>query len=186
MAFIAIGLIIWISAHFVKRLAPTYRQTLQDKMGDASKGVFALAMVLSIVLMVIGYKNADSTYYWGRSGMTTGLNNLLMLLAVGLFGLGSSKSRFRSKLRHPMLLGVVVWAVSHILVNGDSASFLLFGGLGAWALVHIFAINRTEPDYQPYDGGSQAGDVRLLIISVVVFTVISMIHWWLGYNPFGA
>ena len=38
----------------------------------------------------------------------------------------------RGWLRHPMLTGVVVWAVAHLLVNGDAASLVLFGW--PWAL----------------------------------------------------
>ncbi len=185
MTLIILGLIIWIAAHFFKRLMPAQRQALQDRFGDGSKGIIAAILVFSIVLMVIGYRGTDSTFFWDRNAATTGINNLLMLLSVALFGLGASKSRLRRAMRHPMLTGVVVWAFAHILVNGDLASFVLFGGLGAWALVQMAVINRAVPDYEPFEGGSVAGDVRLAVISLVVFTVIAVIHILLGYNPFG-
>ena len=186
MTLIILGLIIWTAAHFFKRLMPAQRQALQDRLGDGSKGVVAVILLLAIVLMVIGYRGAEGSFFWGRTAATTGINNLLMLLAVVLFGLGSSKSRFRAKLRHPMLMGVFVWAVAHILVNGDTPSLVLFGGMAVWALVQMRVVNRAVPDYVPFEGGSVAGDVRLLVISLVVFTVFSGIHIWLGYNPFGA
>lgn len=185
MTLLILGLLLWAAAHFLKRLAPGVRQTMQDKMGDGSKGVIALLLVLSVVLMVIGYRGADSAFFWGRSPAMNGINNLLMLVAVALFGLGSSKSRLRAKLRHPMLAGVVVWAGAHLLVNGDVASFILFGGLAAWALTEMALINRAEPDYSPFDGGTAKGDVRLIIISLVVYAVFAGIHTLLGYNPFG-
>lgn len=186
MTLLLLGLLIWVVAHFFKRFAPAQRAAMQDKMGDASKGVFAVVLLVSVVLMVLGYRGYTGEFYWGRSAAMVGINNLLMLLAVALFGLGSSKSRFRGKLRHPMLTGVVVWAVSHLLVNGDTASFILFGGLTLWALAEIVVINKAQPDYTPYEGGSVAGDIRLVVISIVVYAVISGIHIWLGYNPFGA
>jgi len=31
--------------------------------------------------------------------------------------------------RHPFLWGVAIWAVGHLLVNGDRASIVLFGGM---------------------------------------------------------
>lgn len=186
MAILILGLLIWVAAHFFKRVAVAPRQAMQERMGDASKGVIAAVLLLSVVLMVIGYRGAVGEFYWGRSPAMTGINNLLMLLAVALFGLGSSKSRLRAKMRHPMLTGVVVWAVAHLLVNGDTPSFILFGGLAVWALAEMAIINRAEPDYTPFQGGSTAGDIRLLVISIVVFAVISGIHIWLGYNPFGA
>ncbi len=185
MTLLVLGLLLWTAAHVFKRVAPDARAAMQDKMGDASKGVFAILLIGSVVLMVMGYKAADATFFWGRSPATTGINNLLMLGAVALFGLGNSKSRLRKHFRHPMLWGTVVWALSHLLVNGDSASLILFGWIAIWALAEMQLINRAEQDYTPYDGGSPAGDVRLAIITIVVYAVISGIHIWLGYNPFG-
>ena len=185
MTLMILGLILWTAAHMFKRIAPGPRQALQDRMGDASKGIFAVILLLSVVLMVIGYRGADSAFYWGRSPATTGINNLLMLIAVALYGVGNSKSRLRAKMRHPMLWGTVIWAGSHILVNGDSASLILFGWLAIWALAEMALINRAVHDYVPYDGGSVAGDVRLAVIAIVVYAVIAGIHTWLGYYPFG-
>lgn len=185
MTLMILGLILWTAAHMFKRVAPGPRQALQDRMGDASKGIFAVVLLLSVVLMVIGYRGADSTFYWGRSAATTGINNLLMLVAVALYGVGNSKSRLRARMRHPMLWGTVIWAVAHILVNGDSVSLILFGWLAVWALAEMTLINRAVHSYVPYDGGSVAGDVRLGIITIVAYAVIAGIHAWLGYNPFG-
>jgi uncharacterized membrane protein len=86
-------------------------------------------------------------------------------------------------LRHPMLLGVLVWAFAHLLVNGDMASVVLFGGMGVWAVMQIMLINSQETWERPVRGPA-SGDVKLLIISAVVFTVIVGIHIGLGYNPF--
>ena len=154
MTLLVLGLLLWMAAHFFKRLAPAGRQAMTDRMGNGSKGVIALLLVLSIVLMVLGYRGAEGSFYWGRSAATTGINNLLMILAVILFGLGSSKSRFRGTLRHPMLTGMVVWAIAHILVNGDTPSFVLFGGLGLWAIAEMIVINRAEPGYTPKEPGT--------------------------------
>ena len=185
MTLMILGLILWTAAHMFKRVAPGPRQALQDRMGDASKGIFAVVLLLSVVLMVIGYRGADSTFYWGRSAATTGINNLLMLVAVALYGVGDPKSRLGARMRHPMLWGTVIWAVAHILVNGDSVSLILFGWLAVWALAEMTLINRAVHSYVPYDGGSVAGDVRLGIITIVAYAVIAGIHAWLGYNPFG-
>ncbi|NNJ68539.1 MAG: hypothetical protein HKP54_10940 [Boseongicola sp.] len=185
MTLLILGLLLWSFVHFFKRLAPSGRAAMQDKMGDAAKGVIAILLVISVILMVIGYRGAPPDFLWGRSAATTGINNLLMLASVALFGLGSSKSRLRKKMRHPMLTGVVVWAASHLLVNGDTASIVLFGGLTIWALAEMVLINRAEPDYTPYDGGSAAGDIRLGVITLVVYGIIAGIHTWLGYYPFG-
>ena len=185
MTLLILGLLLWTAAHFFKRVAPSGRAAMQEKMGDASKGVIAIVLVLSVVLMVMGYRSAPADFLWGRSVATTGVNNLMMVAAVALFGLGSSKSRLRKHMRHPMLTGVIVWALAHLLVNGDTASLVLFGGLAVWAVAEMILINRSEPEYTPYEGGSAAGDARLLIITLIIYGVIAGVHTWLGYFPFG-
>ncbi len=184
MILLLLGIFLWWAAHLFKRMAPAQRTAMAEQMGDASKGVIALALLVSLVLMVLGFRWSEwAPVYdppsWGRH-----LNNLLMLIAVALFGVGNSKSRLRSKLRHPMLMGMLTWSVAHLLVNGDLSSVLLFGLLGIWAIVEMVVINRAEPIWTPWQGGSMSGDVRLGVITLVVFAVIAAIHTWLGYPPF--
>jgi len=155
-------------------------------MGIAGKGIVAVLIIISVVMMVIGYRAAPVEVVFDAPGWGKPVNNLLMLVAVALLGMGSSKGRARAWLRHPMLTGLLVWAGAHILVNGDQASILLFGGLAIWALVSMVMINRAEGPWQRPEPGPASGDVRWLIISAVVFAVIAGIHVWIGPSPFGA
>ena len=186
MTWLILGILLWWAAHLFKRAAPAPRAALSARLGEASKGLFAVALLGSVVLMVIGYRSAFTGDAYVPPIWTIHVNNLLMLASVALFGVGSSKSRLRATMRHPMLTGMLVWAVAHLLVNGDWASVILFGGLGAWAVAEMVVINRAEPDYAPWEGGSRAGDIRLVAISLVVFAVISGIHVLLGKWPFPA
>ncbi|MCR8724056.1 NnrU family protein [Frigidibacter sp. ROC022] len=179
MIWIVIGVALWSGAHVFKRLVPNVRRG----MGDAAKGMVAAASLLAIVLMVIGYRMADPDYLWQLGGWARHANNTLMVLAVILFGASHSKSHVRGWLRHPMLTSVILWAVAHLLVNGDVPSLVLFGGLGLWAVAEIVLINRAEPKWVRPKGNAR-GDLMLLAISVVVFAVISALHIWLGPNPF--
>lgn len=180
MTLLILGLALWIAGHFFKRALPGVREGL----GDAGKGVSAVIILAGVVLMVIGYRGWYSDLAYVPPSWGIHLNNLLMLVSVFLFGLGSSKSPLRSKMRHPMLTGVIVWAVAHLLVNGDWASVVLFGTLAVWAVAEMLVINAKEPVYHRFEGGSLGGTVRLFVISIVVFAVIAGIHAWIGYWPF--
>jgi uncharacterized membrane protein len=83
-----------------------------------------------------------------------------------------------------MLTAVVVWALAHLLVNGDLASLVMFGWLGVWAILDIMLIGAREPNWVRPTGGTVAGDVRWVVISAVVFAVIVTVHTLLGYPPF--
>ncbi len=179
-----LGIALWWLAHLFKRLAPERRMAMEERMGAAARGTIAVAILVSVILMVMGYRGVDGiTIYeppdWGRHA-----NNLLMVLAVVLFGLGSSKSRARGWFRHPMLTGVLLWAIAHLLVNGDSASIAVFGLLGLWAIVEMLVINHAEPNWKRFQDGTLVGDIRLLAISAAAFAVIAAIHIWVGPNPF--
>jgi len=180
MTLLLVGIGLWWAGHFFKRVLPGVRQ----RMGDGGKGVAALLITAGLVAMVIGYRGAalETVFVppaWGRHA-----NNLLMLVAVILLGMGSSKGKLRAWLRHPMLTGVLVWAVAHLLVNGDRRSLVLFGSMGVWAVVEMVVINAKDGPWKRPEPGPIRGDVRLLVISLVAFGAIAAIHGWLGYYPF--
>ncbi len=181
IAILILGLALWFAGHFFKRAAPDARAG----MGSGGKGMIALVLLASIVLMVIGYRMSDTVYFWGRHPATVGINNLLMLLSIYLFAAAGMKTALARKMRHPMLAGVKVWALGHLLVNGDTASFILFGGLLAWAVVEMIVINRAEPNWTPPPPAPRRKEVIAVVASLVLYAVIAAVHYALGYPVFG-
>jgi uncharacterized membrane protein len=178
-----LGVALWSGAHLFKRVAPERRAA----MGDAAKGGVALALVLSIVLMWWGYGTVNGgPGLWYRSPATTGINNLLVLIAFYLFAASGARTWLGQKMRHPQLTGVKTWALAHLLVNGDLPSFILFGGLLAWAVVEVILINRqttwTRPATVETSLGKEAGAV---IGTLVLYGIIAWLHGWFGYPVFG-
>ena len=121
MIVLIFGLILFAGSHLFKRLLPDRRAA----MGDAGKGVVAVVSLAGLVLMVIGHRSAPYIEVWSPPAFLTHVNNLLMLVAVYLLGIGYIWGVVRTKLRHPMLGAVKVWALAHLLVNGDVASIVL-------------------------------------------------------------
>lgn len=185
MIWLILGVALWAVAHYFKRLFPAQRTTL----GDKGKGLIALAILASVVLMVVGYRGADTVDVWQPPAMMRHINNLLMLLAFYVYGASAAKGAkvwLGTKIRHPQLTAVKIWAVAHLLVNGDLASIVLFGGLLAWAVGSVIMINRAEgPWVRPAQAPAKK-EVVLVAISLVMFGIVAAIHIWLGVNPFGA
>ncbi len=175
------GIVLWSLAHLFKRLAPSLRESL----GARGKGLVALAVLISVVLMVLGYQQAETTHVWGRHPATVGINNLLMLLATYLMVVSFVKSALANRVRHPQLSAVKAWAIAHLLVNGDTASFLLFGGLLAWAVATVVLIGKAGKPALPQRPLSWGREVLALGLTVLVFGVIAMAHKGLGYPVFG-
>lgn len=180
MQVMVLGLILWIASHLFKRVAPGLRARMGDVPGKMAVTVLSLA---AIVLMVIGYRRAEiEPIYTPMPGMGH-LTDLLMLVSVFLLGVPHSKGLVKARLRHPMLLGVILWAAAHLLVNGDLASVVLFGGLGLWAVVSIVLINAQE-SWTPPPRGRLKSDMIGVAIALVLYALIAGVHIWLGHNPF--
>ena len=185
MAMLIAGVLLWSGAHLFKRLAPGTRAGL----GAAGRGAVAAALVVSVVAMVLGYRWADGAVFWGRHPATVGLNNLAMLLAFYLFAVSGPKGAkpwLATRLRHPQLSAVIVWAAAHLLVNGDVPSFVLFGGLLAWALAHMAVLNAQEGPWTPPPRAPARKEVSTAVIAVVATAVVMLIHDWLGVQPWSA
>lgn len=174
------GLALWWGGHLFKRARPDLRAA----MGNTARGVAALVIVAGLVLMIIGYRDAPFVNIWFPPAWAVHLNNLLMLIAVGFFAISHSKGALKARFRHPQLIAVKTWAVAHLLVQGHLAAIVLFGGLLAWAVVEVIAINRSEPGWTPPAPGTWKRDLVTLAITVVAFVAIGAVHAWLGVWPF--
>lgn len=181
MALLILGILLFIAAHLFNRLAPGARAAL----GRAGMGVMAAVLVLALVLIVTGYRRADFVPLYSPVPGIGHLNNLMMLVAVFLFGVGGTKGTLYPRIRHPMLWGTVIWAVAHLLVNGDLASVVLFGGMLIWAGLQMSVINRTAWERPaPGAGRGLKGDAMNLAGTLVLYGIIAGVHIWAGHNPF--
>lgn len=180
MGLLILGLLLWVGAHIFKRVMPEQRAAL----GDSGKTMVTVALLISLGLMIWGYRGAEFIPVWYPPAFLVHVNNLLMLIAIFVFGMSATTGRLRGKMRHPQLTAVKIWAVAHLLVNGDVASIILFGGLLAWAVLEVILINRAEPVWDRPEPGEAKKDVLLVVITLVAFGLIAAIHAWLGVWPF--
>ena len=160
------------------------RANLIARMGEKPyKGVYALLSLAGIVLMAMGYGNVDYVELWPTP---TGANHLAMAVmpfVCILWVSAEMKGHIRKKTRHPMLLGMVLWGVVHLINNGDLASVSLFGAFLLYSLFAIVSANRRGkiPSYE-VTGGSH--DAKAVVIGIVMFAAILWGHEFLfGVAP---
>jgi uncharacterized membrane protein len=184
MTILILGMALWVGTHFFKRLMPAQRAA----MGDKGKGVIAVGVILSLLLIIYGYRAADLITVWTPPAFLTGINNVLMVFAFYVYGSSAAKPAkvwIGTKLRHPQLTAVKIWAVAHLLVNGDLASVVLFGGMLAWAVASVILINKAEGPWTPPPQAPKRKEYVLIGITVVLVIIVSLIHIAMGVNPFG-
>ena len=182
MILLASGVLLWSGAHLFKRVAPDARA----KLGNAGRPLVALLLLGSVVLMTLGYQQASTTVWWGRQTAWVGVNNLLVYLGFYFIAGSQVGARVAGVIRHPQLTAVKLWAVAHLLVNGDSASLLLFGGLLVWAVLEVVIINKQ--DGKPQLGKPQPSlprELAAIAITLLIYGVTAYVHGWLGYPVHG-
>lgn len=181
------GLALWTGAHLLRSVAPDLRDRLQDRLGNGSKGVMALLILASVLLMVLGYRAAPVVIVWSPPAFLTHVNNLLMLFAFYVYLQTMTKpgtAFVMGNTRNPQLTGFKIWAVAHLLVNGDLASILLFLGLLGWAVAEVIA-SKKLPSLVNRDKAKITSPVVHLGLTLVVVAVVMGLHHLLGVTPWG-
>ena len=179
LLILALGVALWAYSHLMKRVTPGFRAGLGDQNG---KLVATALSLIALAVMIWAYRAAPVIMVWTPPAFMQHINNTMMIIAVILVNLGHSRGVMRTKMRHPMLTSVKVWALAHLLVNGDLASIILFGGMMAWAVVDVIMINKMTTWTRPA-AGPVRNDILYILASAVLFLVIVMIHTYLGYPP---
>lgn len=185
MTLLILGMILWWVAHLIPIYATGLRQQISGAVGvGPSKGIFALVIIGSVVLMVLGYQAADEDVIWVAPDFFRHINNLLMVIALFIYIAGQFPSVVRRAIRHPQLIGTKTWALAHLLVNGDVPSIILFGGLLAWAVVAMIGSNRRDGPRGPKPEATMVGLGLHVVATAVVFVVVSLLHLYVGgLNP---
>ena len=124
-------------------------------------GLFSLASAAGLIWLGFAYAGARGSgeAWWGATDagkyVQLSLTLLAFLLVVpGLTTPNPTSVKQEGALekpdaikgmlritRHPFLWGVAIWAAGHVLVNGDSPSLLLFGGMLVLAVFGTFSID---------------------------------------------
>jgi len=179
MIVLVAGLALWIGVHCVPMRVQA-RQGLIDRFGKKTyKLSFSLISVLALGLIIWGKGNAEFIPIWQPFDWLRYATVMLMfpavVLVVAAYGPDNSIRRI---LGHPMILGVELWAIAHLLVNGDLASILLFGAFLIWALAAFASASRRKPPH----GGRAKGrnDFFVAIIAVVVYLGFIRGHQWIA------
>ena len=182
MIWLTSGVLLWSAAHLFKRAAPKSRA----RLGNAGRPLMALLLLASVVMMTLGYKQASTTVWWGRQTAWVGANNVLVYLGFYLIAGSQVGARVAGVIRHPQLTAVKLWALAHLLVNGDSASLLLFGGLLVWAVLEVVIINKQ--DGKPRLSKPQPSlprEFAAIAITLLIYGVAAYLHGLLGYPVHG-
>ena len=178
MTTLVIGLIIFISVHSVPSF-PKLRQDLIARVGERSyKIAFAMIALIGFILIVVGKAYADFVWLWQPPAWARHITFALMLPALVLLAAANMPTNIKRITRHPMLWGVTLWAVGHLLANGDLASLLLFGTFGAYALLDMWSANSRDAS-KSKSRFSLTQDAAVVAAGAVAYGLFAFLHPYL-------
>lgn len=183
LGIMIVGLVLFLGTHVV-----TTRRDLRARLiaarGEAAYKIgYALLSALGLALIVWGFAHYRATGWidvWYPPKAMRHITLALMLPAVILVVASYIRGRIYTTLKHPMLAGVKLWALAHLLANGDLGSIILFGSFLAWAVFDRISLKRrSDPGAPPIPVGGFGNDIIAVVIGIVVYIGLAVV-----FHPF--
>jgi uncharacterized membrane protein len=180
MTLLIAGLILFLGVHCVAIVSVDARNRWAAAMGiGAWRGLYSLISIVGLVLVVLGYAQARMApvVLYVPPSWTRHLAFALMLPVFPLILSAYLPGRIKQKLKHPMLAGVKIWALAHLLANGMLADVVLFGSILAWAVVDRISLKRRpqRPMMMPLPAPSARNDAIAIALGLGVY--VATLFW---------
>lgn len=193
MLIMLAGLVLFLGVHSVRIFAEDWRNRQRRKLGsDTWRGMYAVLSLVGLGLLIWGYSMVRETPTWvwipplGMRHASSLFNLLAFILLAAAYVPGNA---IKARVHHPMVAGVKLWAVAHLMANGSQAHIILFGSFLAWAVADFIAArkrDRRSLSGQPAET-TLAATAITVVVGVVGWVVFALwLHGWLiGIKPFG-
>jgi uncharacterized membrane protein len=171
-----LGLVLFLGIHvFVTR-----RDARADVIAQIGEGGykigFSVISLLGLALIIWGFATYRATGWidvWYPPLWIKHLTIALMLPAVIMVAASYIRGRIYTTLKHPMLAGIKLWALSHLLANGDLGSIILFGSFLAWAVFDRISLKRrADSGAPPIPVGGVGNDAIAVAVGVVAYLAL--------------
>ena len=192
MSILILGLVLFLGVHSVRIVADGWRTQTRARLGEGMwKGVYSVLSLVGLVLVVWGYGLArqQPVVLWNPPvGMRHAASLLTLIAFVLLAAAYVPRNVFKAKLHHPMVLSVKVWALAHLISNGNLADVVLFGGFLLWAIFDFRAARQRDRALGTSTAsGTLAGTGIAVVLGLVAWAAFA---FWahamlIGISPMG-
>ena len=191
MTLLAVGLILFLGVHLIRTFAPGFRQSMIDRFGKPTwMGIYSVASLVTFVFLIYAFSVARTatTVLYSPPAWASHITIALMLVAmICLVASLLPAGRIATAVKHPMVLSVKIWALAHLIANGDSASVLLFTAFLAWGVILRISLKRRaragEINVRPFVSAKY--DLYAAVLGVVLWVLIiwKLHEWIIGVSP---
>jgi Predicted membrane protein len=192
MAVLILGLVLFLGTHSTRIFADGWRSGMIARLGPMRwKGLYSVLSIIGFVVVIWGFRmaRADTLVLWSPPVWTRHAAALLMVFSfILLVAAYVPRNSIKARLHHPMVLGVKVWALAHLLANGVAASVVLFSAFLVWAVLSYRAARqRDRAANTVYPPGNAAWTGITVAAGLIAWAVFAMfLHGPLiGVRPLG-
>ena len=178
LAVLIMGLAVFIGGHvFVTRREA--RAAVIARVGETPyKALFGLVSLVGLALIVWGFAQYRTHGYiqvWAPPGFMRHITVLLVWPAIIFVTAAYIPGDIKRTLKHPMLVGVKLWAFAHLLSNGDLGGIILFGSLLAWAVFDRITLKRRDdPGAPPIPVRGRRNDVIAIVVGTILYLLLGL------------
>ena len=172
-----LGLVLFLGVHTLTTQRGLRARVIASSGEGGYKIGYSLVSALGLVLIVWGFAHYRATGMWEIWTPPTALKHLtvaLMLPAVILVVASYIRGRIYTRLKHPMLTGIKLWAAAHLLANGDLGSIILFGSFLGWAVFDRISLkHRADSGAPPIPVGGPGNDLIAVAVGIVAYLALA-------------
>jgi uncharacterized membrane protein len=178
LAILVLGLAVFLAPHTFTAFRAA-RAAVIARVGTGTyKAVYAIVSLIGLVLIGHGfalYRAAGPIEIWYPPIWMRHVTVALVWPAIICIVAAYSPGRIKTTLKHPFLVGVKLWALAHLLSNGDLGSIVLFGAILAWAVFDRISLkHRTDPGAPPIPVGGIRNDVIAVVVGTLVYVLLGL------------
>jgi uncharacterized membrane protein len=174
-----VGLVVFLGAHVFVSMRGE-RDALIARIGRGPYlGLFSLVSIVGLVLIGFGfarYRAAGFIPVWYPPAWTQHIVVALMWPASVAIVAAYIPGNIKRVLKHPMLVGVKIWAAAHLFANGDLGGMILFGSVLAWAVYDRITLKRrNDPGALPIPVGGWRNDIIAIVVGTILYLALGFV-----------
>ena len=183
LAVLIVGLVFFIGGHvFVSQRKA--RAAVIARTGELPyKALFSIVALAGLALIVWGFAHYRVEGYvqvWTPPSWMRHVTVALVWPAIIFVTAAYVPGDIKRALKHPMLVGVKLWAFAHLLSNGDLGGIILFGSILAWAVYDRITLKRRDdPGAPPIPVRGRRNDIIAIVVGTILYVALGL--WFHPY-----
>lgn len=192
MTLLVAGLVLFIATHLLRPIAPGLRNPAIAALGKPGwMALHGIASLVSLALIAYGFvlarENGGEMLYYPPTFLSHIALTLMLIASICLIAGFLPAGHIRTKLKFPILVAIKIWALAHLLANGESYSVLLFVTVLAWAVILRITLKKriaTGETKLPVFVSAKYDAISVVIGLVLYLAIVFKLHEWvIGVSP---